>query len=85
MARKPRVEFAGALYHVIVRGNHRQIIFRSNTNRRYYLERLEEYRRRYGFKLYAYVLMSNHVHMLLETGQAPLSRIMQGLQLRYTG
>jgi REP element-mobilizing transposase RayT len=49
------------------------------------LERLEEYRRRYGFKLYAYVLMSNHVHMLLETGQAPLSRIMQGLQLRYTG
>jgi REP-associated tyrosine transposase len=85
MARKPRVEFAGAFYHVIVRGNQRQVIFRNDTDRKYYLERLEEYRRRYGFKLYAYVLMSNHVHMLLETGQAPLSKIMHGLQLRYTG
>jgi REP element-mobilizing transposase RayT len=79
------VEYAGAFYHVICRGNQRQVIFRSDTDRKYYLERLEEYRRRYGFKVYAYVLMSNHVHMLLETGQAPLSRVMQGLQLRYTG
>lgn len=85
MARKPRVEYAGAFYHVIVRGNQRQIIFRGDTDRRYYLERLEEYRQRYGFKVYAYVLMSNHVHMLVETGKVPLSKIMQGLQLRYTG
>jgi len=35
--------------------------------------------------VYAYVLMSNHIHLLLETGRVPLSRIMQGLQLRYTG
>ena len=70
---------------MICRGNQRQIIFRSDTDRKYYLERLEEYRRRYGFKVYAYVLMSNHVHMLVETGPVPLSKIMQGLQLRYTG
>jgi REP element-mobilizing transposase RayT len=76
MARKPRVEYAGAFYHVIVRGNQRQIIFRGDTDRRYYLERLEEYRQRYGFKVYAYVLMSNHVHMLVETGKVPLSKIM---------
>jgi REP element-mobilizing transposase RayT len=61
------------------------MIFRSDADRKYYLERLEQYRRRYEFKVYAYVLMSNHVHLLLETGQVPLSRIMQGLQLRYTG
>jgi putative transposase len=85
MARKPRVEFTGAFYHVMCRGNQRQIIFRSDSDRKYYLERLEQYRHRYGFKVYAYVLMSNHVHMLLETGEVPLSRIMQGLQLRYTG
>ena len=85
MARKPRVEFSGALYHVICRGNQRQIIFRSDADRKYYLERLEQYRRRYDFKVYAYVLMSNHVHMLLETREVPLSRIMQGLQFRYTG
>ena len=85
MARKPRVEFAGAFYHVISRGNQRQTIFRSDADRKYYLERLEHYRQRYGFKVYAYVLMSNHVHMLLETREVPLSRIMQGLQFRYTG
>ena len=42
-------------------------------------------RQRYGFKIYAYVLMSNHVHLLIETGGVELSKIMQGLQLRYTG
>jgi len=82
MARKPRVEFVGALYHVICRGNQRQVIFRSDTDRKYYLERLEQYRERYGFKVYAHVLMSNRVHMLIETGRVPLSRIMQGLQLQ---
>ncbi len=85
MARKPRVEFSGALYHVICRGNQRQVIFRNDADRKYYLDSLERYRQWYGFKVYAYVLMSNHVHMLLETGGMPLSRIMQGLQLRYTG
>jgi REP-associated tyrosine transposase len=85
MARKPRVEFAGALYHVICRGNQRQVIFRSDADREYYLDRLEQYRERYGFKVCAYVLMSNHIHLLIETGKVPLSKIMQGLQLRYTG
>jgi putative transposase len=85
VARKPRVEFSGAFYHVICRGNQRQVIFPTDADRKYYLESLEHYRQRYGFKVYAYVLMNNHVHMLLETGQVPLSRIMQGLQLRYTG
>jgi putative transposase len=85
MARKPRVEYAGAFYHVICRGNQRQVIFRSDADREFYLERLDEYRQRYGFNVYAYVLMSNHVHLLIETGKVPLSKIMQGLQLRYTG
>ena len=69
MARQPRVEFAGAFYHVICRGNQRQVIFRGDVDREYYLELLEQYRERYGFKVCAYVLMSNHVHLLIETGQ----------------
>jgi REP element-mobilizing transposase RayT len=84
MARKPRVEFDGALYHVIVRGNQQQAIFQDNKDRATYLERLEHYRKRYGFVLYAYVLMSNHVHLLVETHQTALSKIMQGLQSSYT-
>jgi putative transposase len=84
MARKPRVEYPGAFYHVICRGNQRQVIFRSDADRKYYLERLEKYRQRYGFSVYAYVLMSNHVHLLIETGRVPLSKTMHGLQFTYT-
>ena len=84
MARKPRVEFEGAFYHVVVRGNQRQRIFRDDRDRIYYLERVEHYRQRYRFTIYAYVLMSNHVHLLLETGKTPLSKILQGIQFTYT-
>lgn len=84
MARKPRVEFAGAFYHVICRGNQRRPIFHSDGDRADYLDRLEHYRERYEFAVYAYVLMANHVHLLMETGRVPLSKIMQGLQFTYT-
>ena len=84
MARKPRVEFDGALYHVIVRGNQRQKIFYDDQDRIAYIERIEHYRQRYGFRLYAYVLMSNHVHLLMETKSVALSKIMQGIQASYT-
>jgi putative transposase len=65
MARKLRVEYPSALYHVICRGNQRQVIFRSDPDKNYYLQRLETYRQRYGFILYAYALMTNHVHLLV--------------------
>lgn len=84
MGRKPRVHFPGALYHVIVRGNQRQATFRSDADRRRYLDLLKQYRTRYAFRLYAYVLMSNHVHLLLEVGETPLAKAMQGLQQSYT-
>ena len=79
MARKPRVEFEGALCHVIVRGNHRRDIFRDESDRVAYLDRVEHYRERYHCSVYAYVLMSNHVHLLIETGAVGLSKIMQGI------
>jgi hypothetical protein len=60
MARKPRVEFEGALYLVIVRGNHRRDIFGDESDRVNYLERIEHYRERYEAVVYAYILMSNH-------------------------
>ncbi len=84
MARKPRVEFAGAFYHVIARGNNRQRLFRDSQDHRVYLKRLEGYQTRYGVALYAYTLMPNHVHLLLETRTPPLSKFMQGLQQSYT-
>jgi REP element-mobilizing transposase RayT len=83
MARKPRIDFPGAFSHVIVRGNRRATIFHDPADYTAYLERLEQYRRRDGITLHAYVLMTNHVHLLLETGAQPLSRTMQTLQSTY--
>ncbi len=84
MARKPRIEFQGGLYHVITRGNQRQKTFRSFTDYQKYLQFLEKYKDRYPFFLYAYVLMTNHVHLLIEMRDTPLSKILQGINQSYT-
>jgi putative transposase len=84
MARKPRIQFEGAFYHIIVRGNQRQDIFFDEADRRQYLERLHRYRNKCGFILYGYVLMTNHVHLLIETPNEPISRIMQMVNFTYT-
>ena len=84
MARKPRIEFPGAFYHVMMRGNQKQDIFRDDSDRERLLKKLLEYKQRYGFLLYAYTLMHNHIHLLIETREVPLSRIMQGFLQSYT-
>ena len=84
MPRKPRIEFAGAFYHVITRGNQRQKIFKETADFDIYHQILALYRTRYHFQLYAYVLMNNHVHLLLETGDTPLSKVLQGVNQSYT-
>ena len=84
MARKPRIQYSGAFYHIIVRGNQRQNIFLEDADRLEYLERLKRYKKKCGFVLYAFVLMSNHVHLLLETPKDPIARIMQMLNFTYT-
>lgn len=58
--------------------------FRDESDRVAYLDRVEHYRERYHCIVYAYVLMSNHVHLLIETGAVGLSKIMQGIQFSYT-
>jgi len=84
MARRPRVFAPGLLYHVIVRGNQRQKTFVGERDYQSYLERLGKYRRKFDVALYAYCLMPNHIHLLLETSSQPLSKFMQGLQQSYT-
>lgn len=84
MARRPRIEFDGAFYHVITRGNQRQKVFKDKEDYTRYLAILGDYKERYKYFLYAYVLMSNHVHLLIETQEAPLSKILQGINQRYT-
>ena len=84
MARKPRLFAPGVLYHVIVRGNQRQKTFPQPGDYQVYLEKLGHYRRKYGVTIYAYCLMPNHVHLLLECAKWPLGKFMQGVQQTYT-
>ncbi len=84
MPRKPRIEFKGAFYHVIVRGNQKQKIFREISDYDKFHHFLSIYKNRYYYALYAYILMSNHVHLLIETKDSPLSKIMQGINQSYT-
>ncbi len=84
MARRPRVFAPGLLYHVIVRGNQRRKTFRCDEDYKGYLDRLEKYRAKCHVRIYAYCLMPNHVHLLVETGSTPLAKFMQGLQQSYT-
>ncbi|MDO8446576.1 MAG: transposase [Deltaproteobacteria bacterium] len=84
MARKPRIEYEGALYHVITRGNQKQKIFKESLDYRKFLDNISAYKQRYHFRIYAYVLMTNHVHLLIETQEVPLSKILQGINQSYT-
>ena len=84
MARKPRLHYPGALYHVILRGNARQDIFCSDEDRCRFLFLVQEGIERYGHRVLSFCLMTNHVHLAIQVGQIPLSRIMQNLSFRYT-
>ena len=84
MARKPRVHYPAALYHVILRGNGGQEIFFGQEDRfRLYLL-LQEGIERYGHKVHAFCLMTNHIHLAMQVGEVGLPRIIQNLAFRYT-
>jgi REP element-mobilizing transposase RayT len=84
MARKQRIHYPGALYHVILRGNARQDIFFDDGDRCRFFLLLQDAVEKFGFRIHAYCLMTNHVHLAVQVGAMPLSRIMQNLSLRYT-
>jgi REP element-mobilizing transposase RayT len=84
MARPWRIEYEGALYHVFSRGNNRQDIFVTDDDRRMFLDTIGQMSERFESRIFAYVLMDNHYHLLLRTARANLSRNMQWLGTTYT-
>jgi putative transposase len=84
MARKPRIEFAGAVYHVISRGDRGEPIYQDDEDRRFFLQFLGEVCERTGWLIHAFVVMTNHYHLLLETPEANLVVGMKWLQGTYT-
>jgi len=84
MARPLRIEFKGALYHIISKGNERRSIFLGVDDYKVFLNVLEEMSDRFEVDIFAYVLMSNHYHLLIRTHQKNLSKSMQWLGTTYT-
>ena len=84
MARPLRIEFSGALYHVMSRGNERGDIVRDASDRQKRLDWLRRTVETYGWGLHAFVLMTNHVHLFVETPEPNLSAGMQYLNGSYT-
>ena len=74
MARQIRIEFPGAIYHVMARGDRREPIVKDDEDRDTFVRTLGEGCGRSGFRVHAWVLMRNHYHLLLETPEANLSR-----------
>ncbi|WP_366922186.1 transposase [Metallumcola ferriviriculae] len=83
MGRKPRIDYEGAIYHVIQRGNNREYIFESDRHKGYFLKLLEEMVTEHNFRILGYVLMGNHYHLLLQRTNNPLRCFMQQLNSRY--
>lgn len=84
MARKLRLQYEGAIYHITVRGNGRRKIFLDDRDRERILWRLAESKELYGVRIYLYCQMDNHFHLLAETPRANVSRFMQSLLTGYT-
>lgn len=84
MARPLRIEFEGAIYHLLARGNARQRIFHDELDRERFLALLADSLRRFGADLHCFVLMPNHFHLLAQTSRANLSRWMHWLMVAYT-
>lgn len=84
MSRPLRLQFPGAVYHVTGRGNARQAIVADDGDRAQFLALLGHVVDRYGWRCYAYCLMDNHYHLLLETPQPNLSQGMRHLNGLYT-
>jgi REP element-mobilizing transposase RayT len=84
MARSIRIEYPGAFYHVMARGNRRERIFRDAEDRLFFLRTLGEACGRTGWRIHAWVLMGNHYHLVIETPEPNLVSGMQWLQNTYT-
>lgn len=85
MGRKTRVYYNHAVYHVSIRGNNRQAVLKAGEDKKSFLETLSKFRERFGFKLYGFVLMDNHAHLVVETNTiANISKVMQAITLSYS-
>ena len=83
MPRKARKKSESGIYHIILRGQNRQMIFKDDEDKEKFLQTLEECKRKSGFKLYGYCLMGNHIHLLLHELKDETGMIMRRIGAGY--
>jgi len=85
MPRIARILIENACYHIITRGNQKQLVFLEQNDYQKYIRLLEKYKNKFGFKMYAFCLMPNHVHIIIQVVDLNvLNKIMRGINLSYT-
>ena len=84
MARPLRIDVEDGIYHVVTRGIDRNAIFRADGDRIHFIDLMAEAHQRFRLRFMAYVLMDNHVHLVVQTPDANLSRAMQWLKVSYS-
>ena len=84
ISRKPHIWYPGAIYHVMSRGNRQQNIFKCDDDYQLFLLLLEETMSKYPFLLHSYCLMTNHIHLQVETRDNDISKIMSHLLKGYS-
>ena len=88
MPRKARVLVPNCPHHIVQRGHNRKAVFLSDQDYQYYLENLSEWKKELGIKLYAWCLMTNHIHIIAEPGEdtmtlSTLMKRINGRQVTY--
>src|SRR5574341_2003038 len=85
MPRGPRLDAPGILHHVMARGIERTLIFRTDDDREDFIRRIAEQAESTGLEVLAWVVLPNHLHLLVRTGRRPLASVMRRLLTGYAG
>ncbi len=82
--RKPRIWYPGATYHIMSRGNRKQNIFKSNEDYSMFLQIIKSTQQKFPFILHSYCMMTNHIHLQIETKDIDIGKIMSIILKKYT-
>ena len=85
MPRTARKQSNSGIYHVMMRGVNRQLIFRDNEDRAFFLTAVKRSKEKDHFRLHAFCLMPNHVHLLIEQAEEPLGTVFKRIGVSYAG
>ena len=76
MSNRERGNFEGAIHHVWQRGNNKDYIFQDNTTKGFFINQLKKYNKKFDYNIFAYVIMNNHYHLLIQTFKDSIGEVM---------